>query len=361
MTGARNGAVCRVGALRGRARFEPLGRLLGVVHTRSVVAGLVVVLALAAAVPPALGHVPAFAADNDDPGNATYVDDPAKSWSFYDRVDANESAYYRTYLESGERLQVSTFVPRDGGFRPGFVVLSPALNDTSGVPAHVEVPDGYGARVVEPTASGGAAYEPFTPAALYRTADLNVTVDTAGTYYVAAYDPDREAGAVGVVVGYAESFGVEEYVTVPLDRPRIHAWEGQPAWVVYGPILLGVLGTLAAFAWWTGADGGERTPRSIVLAGASALYAGGVAGVAVQTAVAASISGLTAGVLLTLAFVLVPTALAWYLLGRAVDDHPPSRARRLALLAVAAFGVATWAGFLAGPALVALAAGLPTE
>ena len=319
------------------------------------------VLALAAAAAPALGHVPTFAGDNDDPGNATYVDDPAKSWSFYDRVDANESAYYRTYLESGERLQVSTFVPRDGGIRPGFVVLSPALNGTEGVPSHVEVPDGYGARVVEPTAASDAEYEPFTPAALYRTAELNATADTAGTYYVAAYAPDRAAGAVGVVVGYRESFGVEEYVTVPLDRPRIHEWEGQPAWVVYGPILLGVLGTLAAFARWTGGTDGDRTPRSVALAAAAALYAGGAAGVVVQTAVAASISGLTAGVLLTLAFVLVPTALAWYLLGRAVDDHPPSRARRLALLAVAALGVATWAGFLAGPALVALAAGLPGE
>jgi len=336
------------------------------VHRRSAVLAFAVAFGLSAAAAPALGHVPAFAADNDDPGNATYVDDPAKSWSFYDRVDANESAYYRTYLESGERLQVSTFVPRDGGIRPGFVVLSPALNGTEGVPSHVEVPDGYGARVVEPAASGGVEYEPFTPAALYRTAELNATVDTTGTYYVAAYDPDRAAGAVGVVVGYRESFGVGEYVTVPLDRPRIHEWAGQPAWAVYGPILLGLLGTLAAFAWWTGGndgdgDGGDRTPRSVVLAAASALYAGGAAGVAVQTAVAASISGLTAGVLLTLGFVVVPTALAWYLLGRAVDDHPPSRARRLALLAVAALGVATWAGFIAGPALVALGAGLPGE
>lgn len=358
--------------------MESLGSLLGVVHRRPVLAGLVLVLGLAAVAAPALGHVPAFAADNDDPGNATYVDDSAKSWSFYDRVDANESAYYRTYLEAGDRLQVSTFVPRDDGRRPGFVVLSPALNGTAGVPAHVEVPEGYGARVVEPSGRPRAEYEPFTPAALYRSAELNVTVDTAGTYYVAAYDPEGEAGAVGVVVGYQESFGVEEYVTVPLDRPRIHAWEGQPAWVVYGPILLGVLGTLAAFAWWTGGDGdrsdgdggdgdrsdgsgGDRTPRSVVLAAASALYAGGAAGVAVQTAVAAAIGGLTAGVLLTLAFVVVPAALAWSLLGRAIDDRRPTRARRGALVAVAALGVATWAGFVVGPALVFVAAGLPGE
>jgi hypothetical protein len=338
-----------------------VARVHYVVHRRSAVFALAVALAVAVVAMPALGHVPAFSADNDDPGNATYVADPAKSWSFYDRVDANSSAYYRTYLDADERLQVSTFVPRDGKFRPGFVVLSPALNGTGGVPSHVEVPEGYGARVVEPTSSGGGEYEPFTPAALYRTAERNVTVDTAGSYYVAAYDPDREAGAVGVVVGYRESFGVEEYVTVPLDRPRIHAWEGQPAWVVYGPILLGVLGTLAAFAWWTGADDGDRTPRSVVLAAAAALYGGGAGGVAVQTAVAATVGGLTASVLVTLAFVAVPAALAWFLLGRAVDDRPPSRARRGALLAVAALGVATWAGFVVGPALVAVVAGLPLD
>jgi hypothetical protein len=187
-----------------------------------VVLAAAVLLALAAVAVPAVGHVPAFSADNDDPGNATYVDDPGKSWSFYDRVDANGSAYYRTYLDAGERLQVNTFVPHDGGFRPGFVVLSPALDGTASVPSHVAVPEGYGAHVVEPTTAGGAEYEPFTPMALYRTAELKTTVDTAGTYYIAAYDPDGAAGAVGVVVGYQESFGVEEYVSVPLDRPRIH-------------------------------------------------------------------------------------------------------------------------------------------
>ena len=341
-------------------------------HRRRVLAICFVAVALAAVAAPALGHVPAFSTDNDDPGNATYVDDPAKSWSFYDRVDANESAYYRTYLDAGDRLQVNTFTPRDTGFEPGFVLLSPALNGTDDVPSQVEVPEGYGARVVEPTPTGDAEYEPFTPAALYRTAELDATVDTAGTYYVAAYDPDRGAGAVGVVVGYQESFGVEEYVTVPLDRPRIHEWEGQPAWFVYGPILLGALATLGAFAWWTtdgsedgarstAGDGGTRTPRSIVLAVASALYGGGVAGVAVQTAVATSVAGLTAGVLVTLAFVAIPALLGWYLLGRAIDDREPSRARRGALLAVALLGVGTWAGFVVGPALVVLAAFLPAE
>jgi hypothetical protein len=130
---------------------------------------------------------------------------------------------------------------------------------------------------------------------------------------------------------------------------------------VYGPILLGMLGTLAVFAWWTGEDGPDRTPRSVALAAAAALYGGGAAGVAVQTAVAATVGGLTAGVLVTLAFVVVPAALAWYLFSRAVDDRPPSRARRGALLGAAAFGVATWAGFVVGPALAALAAALPAD
>ncbi|WP_323676501.1 hypothetical protein [Halorubellus sp. PRR65] len=336
-------------------------------HRRRVLAVCLLAIALATVAAPALGHVPAFSADNDDPGNATYVDDPAKSWSFYDDVEANESAYYRTYLDAGERLQVSTFVPRDGDFRPGFVVMSPALNGTDGVPSHVEVPEGYGARVVDPDPAVDAEYEPFTPAALYRTAALNATVDTAGTYYVAAYEPDRGAGAVGVVVGHRETFGVEEYVTVPLDRPRIHEWEGQPAWFVYGPILLGALATLGAFAWWTGGDredatdGGARTTRSLVLAVASALYGGGAAGVAVQTAVAASVAGVTLGVLVTLAFVAIPALLGWYLLGRAIGDRPSSRASRGTLLGVALLGVATWAGFVVGPALVVLAAFLPGE
>jgi hypothetical protein len=330
------------------------------VHRRHAVAALALVLALAAASGPVLAHVPAFSTANDDPGNATYVADPTKSWSFYDRVEANESAYYRTYLNAGDRLLVNTFTPRDTGFEPGFVVMSPALNGTAGVPPQVEVPDGYGARVVEPTPTGDPEYEPFTPAALFRTSALETTVDTAGTYYVAVYEPDREPGPVGVVIGSREAFTIGEYLSVPFDRLRIHEWEGQPSWFVYGPVALGALATLLAYAWWTD-DEDAHDSRSLALAGASACYGGGAAGVAVQTAVAIGLAGVTGSVVVTLAFLVVPAILGWYLLGRAIDPTAATRPRRGALIVVAAVGVLTWAGFLLGPALAVFAAFLPAE
>lgn len=326
---------------------------------RPAIAVVLLAVAVGAVAAPALGHVPAFSADNDDPGNATYVEDPAKSWSFYDDVDANESAYYETYLRPGDRLLVNTFTPRRGEFQPGFVVMSASLNGTAGVPDQVEVPEGYGARVVEPEPTPTAEYEPFTPAALHRTSALDTTVDAGGTYYVAVYDPDRDAGRVGVVVGHTESFTPAEYVTVPIERPRIHDWEGQPAALVYGPFLVGVLAT-AAVAHRRIDDGlTGNDARTAALVAAAALYVASTLGVVVQTVVAVSVAGVGGGVLVTLAFVGIPAALAWLLLGSATDGAPITRRRRAAVLAAAALGVATWAGFVVGPALAAVAAVLP--
>lgn len=356
---------------------------------------------------PALAHVPGFAADNDDPGNATYVENPAKSWSFYDRIEPNESAYYRTSLESGDRLVVNTFTPRGGtlpnttandtagSFDPGFVVLSPVLNGTTGVPPQVEVPEEYGARVVEPDGQPRGEFEPFTPAALYRHAELDTTVETSGTYYVVAYDRDGDPGNVGVVVGHTESFGVVEYVTVPFDRPRIHLWEGQSAWLVFGPMLVGFLAIFNRYVQRTdtsedegdlrevaaevdaagveasevdatgvetaevGGGGSSWTFRDGALGVASGLYAATGVAVAVQTGIAVSIVGVTSSLLVTVPFVVVPLGLASYLLACATDGASHGRLRRGLLVGASLLGALTWAGFVLGPLLVLVAALLP--
>jgi len=307
----------------------------------------------------ALAHVPEFPQDNDSPETALAVPNPAKSWVFYDRVPADGAAYYTVDLDAGDRLLLGLFTPRGGEFTPSLVLLSPAIEGRDDVPDAVTVPEGYGVRVIQGDRPDDAEYEPFTPAAFYSTVSYDRPVEAGGTYLVAVYGPERGRGPVGVVVGYEESFSVEEFLTVPIDRHRIHLWEGQSPALVFGPgllILLGGLGVLARRL-----SGPNLTVRAL-LGVAALLFLAEAAGTVVQIGVALARSGPALGVLLTVAFVLVPAGIGVWLFRRALDDEfGPSRIRRATLVGAGVLGLLTWGGILVGPALTILAAVLPWD
>lgn len=305
----------------------------------------------------ALAHVPEFPHDNDSPETALAVTNPAKSWVFYDHVPTDGAAYYSVDLESGDRILLELFTPRTGDFTPSLVLMSPAIDRRDGVPGDVTVPEGYGARVIHGDRSEEAAYEPFTPAAFYSTVSYDRPVDEAGPYLVAVYGPERRSGPVGVVVGYEESFSVAEYLTVPIDRHRIHLWEGQSPALVLGPgllVLLGGFGTLVPRL------SGPRVTIRTALGIAGLLFLAGATGTAVQTGIALAKSDPVPGGVLTLAFVLVPAGIGAWLLQLALDENRPSTRRtRATLVAAGVLGLVTWGGILVGPAVTILVAVLP--
>ena len=315
----------------------------------------------------ALAHVPEFPQDNDSPETALHVPNPAKSWVFYDRV-ADGAAYYTVDLDAGDRLLLGLFTPHGGEFTPSLVLMSPAIESRNGVPDDVTVPAGYGARVIQGERPDDAEYEPFTPAGFYSTVSYDRPVEVGGTYLVAVYGPERGRGPVGVVVGYEESFSVAEFLTVPIDRHRIHLWEGQSPALVFGPglvVLLGGLGVLARRL-----SGPNLTVRAL-LGVAALLFLAEAAGTVVQIGVALARTGPALGALLTVAFVLVSAGIGAWLFRRALDDEfgatgtddglAPSRRTRATLVAAGLLGLLTWGGILVGPALTILAAVLPWD
>jgi hypothetical protein len=170
------------------------------------------------------------------------------------------------------------------------------------------------------------------------------------------------------VVGYEESFSVEEYLTVPIDRHRIHLWEGQSPGLVLGPGLIVLLGGLGALV--RRLSGPNLTVRSL-MGVAAVLFLAEAAGTVVQTGVALTESGPAFGALLTVTFVVVPAGIGAWLLRRAFDDEfgtprtadglaPPLRTRAT-LVGVGVLGSLTWGGILIGPALAILAAVLPWD
>lgn len=316
-------------------------------------------LALLLLVSPALAHVPTFPADNTSPDRAVVVPDAAKSWSFYDRLEPGQARYYRFSLEAGQRLRVGTFTPAASGFTPGFVLLSPAIEGTDDVPAGVVVPEGMGARVVAGERPESASYEPFGPSANYHTAALDRPVETDTTYLLAVYEPADRAGQVGVALGYREQFSPTEYLTVPFDLVQTHLWEGQSPLLVYGPWMVTLLGGVA-LAWRREYEGLAR-PFAKWLGVAALLVGGTGVSAAMQMGLALAKTGPTASALVTAVFVVVPVLGGGWVLWRLRDGLELTARTRVGLALVGVTALVTWAGFLAAPVVVLLAAVVPAR
>ena len=321
----------------------------------------VVVLAIALVATPALAHVPAFPGDNTSPEQALVVPDAAKSWSFYDRLERGQAKYYRLPLEDGQRLRFGAFTPSSGEFTPSVVLMSESLNRTDRVPSGVSVPEGMGAVVFEGERPDEATYEPFTPSANYHTVSVDRTVEEDGVYLLAVYAPRNASGPVGVTIGYEEEFSPTEFLNVPFDLVRIHLWEGQHPLVVAGPWLVTLIGG-AALLRVRRRDDRARSIIRYGLIGAGTLVLGTGVSALVQMGIALSSTGPAAGMLLTTIFVAVPAVCgAWVLRCALRDDLVLGFRARSSLAVAGAMSLVTWAGFIVGPAVLLLAAVVPTR
>jgi hypothetical protein len=321
----------------------------------------IVVLALAFVATPALAHVPAFPGDNTSPERALVVPDAAKSWSFYDRLERGQIKYYRLTLEDGQRLRFGTFTPSSSEFTPSVVLMSESLNRPDRVPSGMSVPDGMGAVVFEGERPDAATYEPFTPSANYHTVSVDRTVEDDGVYLLAVYAPLNASGPVGVTIGYEEEFSPIEYLSVPFDLVRIHLWEGQHPLVVAGPWLITLLGGVALLRVRRQDDWARLIIR-YGLIGAGTLVLGTGLSALVQLGIALFSVGPTVGMLVTAFFVAVPAVSgAWVLRFALRDDLVLGFRTRTGLAVAGAASLVTWAGFIVGPAVLLLAAVVPTR
>ena len=321
----------------------------------------IVVLVLTFVATPALAHVPAFPGDNTDPDRALAVPDATKSWSFYDRLERGQVKYYRLTLRDGQRLRFGTFTPSSGEFTPSVVLMSESLNRTDRVPSGVSIPEGMGAVVFEGDRPDTATYEPFTPSANYHTISVERTVEEGGVYLLAVYAPRNASGPVGVTIGYEEEFSPAEYLTVPFDLVRVHLWEGQHPLVVAGPWLVTLVGG-AVLLRARRHDGWTRPVIRYGLIGAGTLVLGTGVSTLVQMGIALSSIGPTAGMLVTAVFIAVPAVCgAWVLRCVLRDDFVLGFRTRIGLAVAGAATLVTWAGFIVGPAVLLLAALVPTR
>lgn len=311
---------------------------------------------------PVLAHVPAFAADNTSPETAHRISDADKSWSVYDRLEGDRVTYYEFERSAGDRLFAGLFTTSDGPFTPSLVVMGPGIEgDGEDVPDRVRVPEGTNATVIDGQ-KAGPSYEPFTPAANYRTVDFDRRVDEGGRYVLAVYEPDRQSGAVGVIVGHQEEFGPLEYATVPFDLVRVYLWEGDHPLLVFGPIAAVLLAGLSYARQRRERDGWERAWLRYPLAFAASLMLGTAATMFLEMVLALAVTGPAATAVVTAILVVVPAGLGgWLLWAVTRPGFELERRIRIGLFVVGLGGIVSWGGLVVGPLIALVAAAVPSS
>lgn len=288
---------------------------------------------------------------NHDVQSALEISNPTKSWVLYRSLhEAGEPEYFSLDLSGMQRLVLSVFTPlsEDADFIPNLVVMGLGLSPLGTLPESMEVPEGYGAVLVEGRRTE-PEYEPFSPGSYYFNAEFDLTLQEAGKYYVVVYEPDGE-GRYGMAVGYREVFTLVEWLLVPFDAISIHQWEGQSLIQILAPMFLTLL--FGFFLSWRA--GIALNPLGVAGLLSGFLYAGSGVSMAHQM-VLASMAAPSAAALITLIFALLPFALGVLIVIWVRDGMMVSSIRdRAKLVVFGLLGFLFWAGLLFGPSLIIL-------
>ena len=339
-----------------------------IVFTNILLAALVLVPVTAV-----LAHSPVFPDENHGLSTAYEIDDPAKSWAIYTRLEHESLAdYYKFTISEGEKIQVSLIVPDSpshSGFLPSFSLIGPGLTQNDSVPDYVEVPAGYGTIIVDGADPGKAVYEPFTPGWFYELGTFTTNAPNDGTYYVAVFNPElredthnhvHEAAGYAIIVGYAEEFTPLELILIPYRMQEIYVWEGQSRFIVFLPtVLVIIIG--GVIIYWRSKRG--KHPRGIskwLAAFGGLAFIGTAVGTTYQILLAFNYTGITVEAFITLVIVIVSIILGVLTLRYALRSKPNLTIwRRVGLVAIGLVALFAWSGIYIGPGLLIAAALVP--
>ncbi len=278
----------------------------------------------------ASAHVPAFDEAGSSYSTAFHVDEPTKSWVFYDEL-AGDQHWFVFEMTEGETLFVSLSLPANEAGRPTLWVMGPGFNGT----APDGAPEGLGA--VQAEARDELGVEPFSPLAMRSSAEWRGAAPGSGTFYVLV----EGRATYSLAIGARESFTPVEWATIPVERVAIQAWAGIP-WP------LAVLGEATALVV------ALVVVRRTGLAAREALgmtAAATIAGSGATVTILAVIAAVQAGPSLAL---IVPAIFALLAVGVGFGAHRAvKQGRWLTAIGWSVAAVVVWAGLLVGPLMLA--------
>lgn len=305
-------------------------------------------------------HVPISADNNNNLNSALIIENPLKSYVIYGHLhDAGDGGYYRFNLNSGDQLRLSLMTPGFDAPVPDIVIMSPGNSgSTTTLPQTIEIPQGYDAEVIEGQKPVTAEYEPFTPAAIFNVASYSKNITRPGTYYVAVVSPADET-RYSIAVGYLEEFSVSEWILVPVSVINTHIWEGQSLIAIMAPFLAIMILGLILIARREQTKQIKK-PMTFWLATIAGLcYLGGASIVLVQMVRVIFVTGLSAGVIVTLILAIIPVILGVWILRISRSPFPLLKKDRFFLGIIGLLGLLFWAGLIIGPVIACIAALVP--
>lgn len=342
------------------------------IQTRRLVvySSIVFTLLLVSAVSNASAHSP-ITEDfgNDSLSNALIVENPKKSWAYYQEIGVKGSGkYFRMELDSGDRLYADVFIPAaqyppkkgEPAFLPGLIVVGPKDSlpeENATFPQYLEKPNGTAFLRVDGNMPESPEYEPFTPSAYYHVAKININVRLKGEYFLIVHS-NTTRGSVGLAIGYEESFALE-WVSVPFNIISVHLWEGQNIALVTAPLLATLLIGMVAIRII------QKTVFDRIQSSAAALsgllFIGGSAVSFVQMCIALSYSPrLTHTVWLTVLLACIPLLFGMIIIYTTVTNIRGFSIKQSVLFIVfGILGIIVWGGVLFGPVLAFVAPFLP--
>jgi hypothetical protein len=312
----------------------------------------------------AVAHAPQFVEDNGSIETALEIEDPAKSWGIYSHLHQGEPRYYTLEMKEGDRLLLNLIVPvKDGrdGFLPQMVLMAEGIPNLGVLPGNIEVPEGYGYQVISTSLPEEATYEGFSPSAFFDLGRTDAPAPMTGRYYVAVFSSPPAEGNFALVVGYLESFTIEELVFMPFSLFSIYLWEGQEAWQVLAPMFVTAGGGLILATYYRGRRSERFDVHHATLLVGGLLILGTAASTATQATTSVLDSHLGSHVLISVFLILVPGIIGILVLRKAWGVAQPTKIDRFKLALFGLISIAIWAGYLVGPMMVMVAALLPAR
>lgn len=315
---------------------------------------LVMILLMILFLPGVLGHVPVDSEDNTSLERAQEIEEPKKSWAIYDELhEEEEGKYYFVHLKKGDRLYVSLLTPDEGDFAPNLLIMGPGLGLNDSAPNFVEVEVNVD-KVLLKGEKEDPEYEPFTPAANYPLAEYDEEVNGSGTYYIVVFSEESH-GRFILAVGYQESFSLVEWLKIPSDLISIYLWSGHSPLVVIVPFLVWFVVGLYILLTRIG----PNTVNTWLIFVGSMMYLGSATLTTIEMGMAIGRSGFSAGVIVTLIFIMIPGVLGLLILLKLYKEEKLDKNRRINFLIYGILGLVFWCGAIVGPILVIIASVVP--
>jgi hypothetical protein len=320
--------------------------MMSSIHGPAILLGLVVVATAT------LAHVPEHPSDD----RAIRVEDPSVSRVFYLELVPGETRVFSFDVDEGQAIELALNQPAGHeAVSPRLVLVGPGLpNGTP--PEGVDVGQGEGLLEAQQQPEASPSYEPFAPSANRPVANLEIEANASGSHraVVVAEDPS----SASFVIGTREAFSATEWMTNPVGVLEAYHWSGQPWPLVLAPAALTALAGAGLALDGLGLPRPGSPRAGLVLAG-GVLAAATTSTVLVQTVLATRYTGLTAGHIVTALVAGLPLVVGGAHLRVAGGGVGTSWRSRVGLVGLAALGLATWSGYLVGPALALLAAVWP--